>query len=130
MDSSLLLPGSTTPFSQLGLAAGYWLRLLALALSSSVSMASFGSCSITSFWIVPWPLGTTPISLMVAVGLGQWVFGLVQLSLLVQWITLPAEWGPYYSLHTGGPVVVPLTVALRQGIVLAQNPVHRYLVLA
>ena len=80
--------------------------------------------------VVPRGQGTNPISLMVAVGLGQWVLGLVQLGLLGLWITLPAGWGPCYSVHTGGPVVVPLTVALRQGIVLAQNPVHRHLVLA
>ena len=44
---------------------GYWIlaRLLALALSTSVCMDSSRSCSITSFWVVPWPLGTTPISL-------------------------------------------------------------------
>ena len=66
---------------------------------------------------------------MAAVQLGQWVLGFAQLGLLVQWITLPAEWGPCYSVHTGGPVVVPLTVELRHGIVLAQNPLHRHLVL-
>ena len=117
--------------SPLGSAMGYWLRLLELVtFCFSVSMGSSGSCSITSLWVVPWPLGTTPINFMVAVGLGQWVLGLVQLDPLVQWVTLSAEWGTYYSVHTGGPVVVLLTVALRQDIALAQNPAHRQLVLA
>ena len=67
---------------------------------------------------------------MVAVELGWCVSCLDQLDLLVWWVTLSAEWVPYYSVHTEGPVVVQLTVALRQDITLAQNPVHRHLVLA
>ena len=102
-----------------------------------------GTCIVNfhlhgEFWVMvnhiivgfPWPLGTNPISLMVAVELGQCVSCLVQLGILVQWVTLSAEWVPYCPAHTEGLVVVQLTVALRQDIALAQSLVCRHLVLA
>ena len=84
MGSSLLQPSSTNPASPLGSATGDWLGLLALVMLISVSIGNSGSCSIISFWVVPWPLGTTPISLMVAVELGWCVSCLDQLNLLLQ----------------------------------------------
>ena len=85
-----------------------------------------GSLSITLLWVVPWLLGTTPISLKVAVELVLQAPYLVKLDLWTLWVTLFVELVPYYSVHAEGPVVMLLTVELRQSIALVQNSGHRH----
>ena len=75
-----------------------------------------GSLSITLLRVVPWPLGTTPISLMFAVELVLQAPYLVQLDLWALLITLSVELVPYYSVHTEEATAILLTVELRQDI--------------
>ena len=85
-----------------------------------------GSLSITLLWVVPWPLGTTPVGLMVTVKLGLWAPYLAQFVLWALWVTLSVALVPYDSAHTGGPVVILLAVELRQDIALVQNSGYRH----
>ena len=122
----LLTLSSATPIPSLGSTLGCMLILLVSVFSISISMDISGSLSITLLWVVPWPLGTTLISLMFAVKLGLQAPCLIQLDWWALWVTISVELVPYYSVHTEGSIAILLTEELWQGIALVQNSGYRH----